>query len=119
MSRILLLTLAVLAFTVTLDTTPITYGQTATLTVCKDLSGSPRSAQFTVTGNNPSPSEFELGDTQCMNVTIGPGEYEIVEDPGPLHPVGLEGDCTRVSDTEANGEIQSGETQTCNFTNLD
>jgi hypothetical protein len=102
---------------------------TATLSVCKDIRGFnsegfvPSDFSFTVTGNNPSPSQFQ-GDNAdgCVDVTIGPGEYTIAEilpsSSGPILTTTM-GDClsSRTSETTATGTIESGQTQTCRFIN--
>jgi hypothetical protein len=98
----------------------------ATLSVCKEVlltsdGPSPEDFDFTVTGNNPSPEEF-AGDENCVDVTIGPGEYAVSE----VLPIGfsgrteIEGDCVQDPNfaPRATGEIQAGETQECRFINL-
>jgi hypothetical protein len=54
--------------------------ESATLSVCKEMAsgsfGAPDDFIFTVTGNNPSPAQF-LGNPNCVDVTIGPGEYAV------------------------------------------
>jgi hypothetical protein len=80
--------------------------------------------QFTVTGNNPEPDEFE-GDPNCVDVTIGPGEYTVSEiNTGPAgenHLTRIEEGSDCVQDPliaqRATGEIQAGETQECTFIN--
>jgi hypothetical protein len=99
------------------------------LSVCKvviDASGvaSEDDFQFTVTGNNPEPDEFE-GDPNCVDVTIGPGEYTVSEiNTGPAgenHLTSIEEGSDCVQDPliaqRATGEIQAGETQECTFIN--
>jgi hypothetical protein len=104
--------------------------ESATLSVCKEVDDNlgvePDDFTFTVTGNNPSPEEFE-GSVNCVDVTIGPGEYVVME----VAPEGLEpnfgtfiregSDCVHnpLSDhsRRATGEIQAGETQECRFVN--
>jgi hypothetical protein len=99
--------------------------ETATLSVCKEITGGtsqgfePDDFDFTVTGNNPSPAQFE-GNANCVDVTIGPGEYTVSE---VLPPLGgrtftllIEGDCER-DGIRAIGEIEAGETQECRFIN--
>src|SRR5215211_2963347 len=96
----------------------------ATLSVCKttDVDFSPEDFDFTVTGNNPSPAQFE-GDADCVVVTIGPGEYAVSETTSlptvTLRPL-IEGDCVPGPNfaPRATGEIQNGETQRCRFINL-
>jgi hypothetical protein len=99
------------------------------LSVCKeviDASGvaSEDDFQFTVTGNNPEPDEFE-GDPNCVDVTIGPGEYTVSEiNTGPAgenHLTSIQegSDCEQdpLIAQRATGEIQAGETQECTFIN--
>jgi hypothetical protein len=103
--------------------------ESATLSVCKEVANlgvEPDDFTFTVIGNNPSPDEFE-GDANCVDVTIGSGEYVVME----VAPEGLEpnfgtfiqegSDCVQdpISDhsRRAIGEIQAGETQECRFVN--
>jgi hypothetical protein len=102
--------------------------ESATISVCKEVrltsnGPSPDEFDFTVTGNNPSPEEF-TGDENCVDVTIGPGEYAVSE-VQPIQFSGrteIEGDCVQdppVGLTQrATGEIQGGETQECRFINL-
>jgi hypothetical protein len=83
----------------------------------------PEDFEFTVRGNNPSPDQF-LGDENCVDVIIGPGEYTVSE----VWPISfggrtdIEGDCipelTVRLTRSATGEIQAGETQECRFINL-
>jgi hypothetical protein len=103
----------------------------AILSVCKEVDDNlgvePDDFTFTVTGNNPSPEEFE-GSENCVDVTIGPGEYVVREiAPEGLEPnfgtfIRVESDCvdedpgSEFSRT-ATGEIQAGETQECRFVN--
>jgi hypothetical protein len=102
--------------------------ESATLSVCKvsfspDLP--PEDFLFTVTGNNPSPAQF-FGGPNCVDVTIGPGEYEVTEfNTGPRgnnHGNRVEGDCVQdpvdLFSKRAIGEIQAGETQQCVFNNF-
>jgi hypothetical protein len=97
------------------------------LSVCKgviDASGVAEEGdfQFTVTGNNPEPDEFE-GSANCVDVTIGPGEYAVSEvNTGPAgenHLTSVEGDCAQDPNIaqRATGEIRAGETQECTFIN--
>jgi hypothetical protein len=58
--------------------------ESATLSVCKEMSSSsafgfePDDFAFTVTGNSPDPDGF-LGGANCVDVTIGSGEYTVSE----------------------------------------
>ncbi|MGA8106520.1 MAG: hypothetical protein WB815_07680, partial [Nitrososphaeraceae archaeon] len=96
--------------------------ESATLSVCKVVGNvllSPEEFDFTVKGNNPSPAHF-AGDPNCVDVTIGPGEYTVSEVSPPLGgrtlTITIEGNCEQVG-IRAIGVIQSGETQECRFTN--
>ena len=100
--------------------------ESATLSVCKEMTsnslGQPSGFAFTVTGNNPEPDEF-LGDPNCVDVTIGPGEYAVSEVNnvgGALISVSVEGQCMQdpTNELRATGEIQAGETQECRFINF-
>ena len=99
----------------------------ATLSVCK-TEGSPifepDDFTFTVTGNGPpSPAQF-LGNPNCVDVTISPGEYTVTE-AAAFTNFGTEitGDCVdedpaNVVSRTATGEIQAGETHECRFFNF-
>lgn len=84
----------------------------------------PENFDFTVTGNNPEPDEFE-GNANCVDVTIGPGEFTVSEVSPPLGgqtlTISIESDSDCVQDPNnrlrAIGEIQAGETQECRFIN--
>jgi hypothetical protein len=100
--------------------------ESATLSVCKEVSideeASPEDFVFTVTGNNPSPAQF-LGSANCVDVSIGPGEYAVSETRVPeTEGTEITGDCVQdppVPITQrATGEIQAGETQVCAFFNF-
>jgi hypothetical protein len=96
--------------------------ESATLSVCKDETTPAFEAEdftFTVTGNNPIPEEF-AGNANCVDVTIGPGEYAVSE-AGPFPSATLiQGNCVQDPNNaqRATGEIQAGETQECRFRNL-
>jgi hypothetical protein len=93
--------------------------ESATLSVCKEVDSNlgvePDDFTFTVIGNDPSPEEFE-GDANCVDVTIGPGEYEVRE----VAPEGLEpnfgtfilpgSDCVQdpISDQLFSEEVRAG-----------
>jgi hypothetical protein len=98
--------------------------ESAILSVCKlefEPDFSPEDFTFTVTGNDPSPEEF-AGNANCVDVTIGPGEYTVSETEIP------EAEATQIIDSDfiqdpndrlrATGEIQAGETQVCTFLNF-
>ena len=100
----------------------------ATLSVCKVEGSAFLTAEeflFTVTGNDPSPAQFP-GNPNCVDVSIGPGEYTVSEvNTGPLgnnFATRVQGDCVQdpvdLSSRRATGEIQSGETQECIFNNF-
>ena len=57
-----------------------------------------------VTGNDPSPAQFE-GNADCVDVTFGPGEYAVSE--GGIMPSATEitGDC--VQDPNTHKELLS------------
>ena len=101
--------------------------ESATLSVCKEVTGGsvdnpPEDFDFTVTRNGLILAQFE-GDADCVDVDIGPGEYEVSEfNTGPAgenHLTRIEGDCVRdpLISQRATGEIQAGETQECIFIN--
>jgi hypothetical protein len=99
--------------------------ESATLSVCKEMSpfslGRPDQFTFTVTGNGPEPAQF-LGDPNCVEVTIGPGEYAVSEVSmagDSLISTSIEGECMQdpTNELRATGEIQAGETQECTFIN--
>jgi hypothetical protein len=99
--------------------------QLATLSVCKEVSpgfGQPEDFFMSVTGNNPSP-DFFPGNADCVDVTIGPGEYAVSEAAGDGLPgVEITGDCVEdpnapLPGSRATGEIQAGETHVCRFFN--
>jgi hypothetical protein len=86
-----------------------------------DAEFSPEDFTFTVTGNDPFPEEF-AGSANCVDVTIGPGEYAVSEVGPP------EAEATEIIDSDcvqdpndprrATGEIQGGETQICSLLNF-
>jgi hypothetical protein len=39
----------------------------------------PEDFTFTVTGNGPFPDQFTANGGDCIDVTIGPGEYTVTE----------------------------------------
>ena len=112
---------------IALATNDVEIEESATLSVCKvefDPRFEPDDFVFTVTGNDPSPAEFR-GDANCVDVTIGPGEYTVSEvtdvDIGIPLLTQITGDCVQDSAIEAQsvtGEIQAGETQVCRFHNF-
>ena len=98
--------------------------ESAILTVCKEVVSSgiePGDFTFTVTGNNPSPEEF-AGSANCVDVTIGPGEYAVSETAVPEAEATeiIDSDCVQDPNNRlrATGEIQAGETQICTFNNF-
>jgi hypothetical protein len=97
--------------------------ESATLSVCKDESSpafEPEDFTFTVTGNDPFPAQF-AGSADCVDVTIGPGQYAVSEAAFFTPSATLiQGNCVQDPNNaqRATGEIQSGETQECRFRNL-
>jgi hypothetical protein len=101
----------------------------ATLSVCKEVGTTtlaPEDFTFTVTGNNPSPAQFQ-GDNAdgCVDVTIGPGEYTVTEAAAFTNfatRIQEGSDCVQdpidLFSRRATGEIQAGETQECIFFNF-
>ena len=95
----------------------------------------PKPSEFsiTVSGNNPSPSEFQ-GSTTPVDVTIGAGDYQVSEnglnvDYFPIliemrassatNELSFTGNCVQdsIQVSRADGSISSGGTQTCNLVN--
>ena len=93
----------------------------ATLSVCKEVGTttlSPEDFTFTVTGNDPSPAQFQ-GSADCVDVTVGPGEYTVSETAEFGFGTSILGDCVQGPEfATATGEIQVGETQECIFSNF-
>jgi len=77
---------------------------------------------ITVTGNNPSPSEFP-GSEEGTLVTLGAGGYSVSEETGLVFSPNVEwsaifsGDCIQNDDFAAEGTIAEGEAQTCTIEN--
>ena len=102
--------------------------ESATLSVCKVAGGSlePEDFTFTVAGNGPSPAQFTANAGDCVDVTIGPGEYTVTEAAvSGITNFGTEmtGACVdedpaSVVSRTATGEIQAGEAQECTFRNF-
>ena len=92
--------------------------ESATLSVCKEVNfGGQPVFSFTVTGNGPSPAQFLLGDEDCVDVTIGPGEFTVTEN-NPSSVTRIRGECVKdPNNSRATGEIQAGQTQECIFIN--
>ena len=77
---------------------------------------------ITVTGNNPSPSQFP-GSEEGTLVTLGAGGYTVEEESTFEIPTNAQwsaefsGDCEKSDDFEAEGTIAEGEAQTCTIEN--
>lgn len=72
---------------------------------------------FTVTGNNPNPSNFP-GSSSGVIVTLGAGPYDVEETsniPQTAGPFEVKIQTTETGD--CSGTILSGESKTCTFTN--
>jgi hypothetical protein len=73
----------------------------------------PKSSEFTitVTGNNPTPSTFQVTSASGTLVTLGVGAYKVSEEPFlGFHP-SFSADCT--------GSIAPGDQKTCSITNAE
>ncbi len=77
---------------------------------------------ITITGNNPSSSQFP-GSEQGTLVALGPGGYTVSEETNEELPQTFEfnaefpGDCFQSDDFEAEVTIAEGETQRCTIEN--
>lgn len=88
--------------------------------LCENLA--PEDFTITVTGNNPSPSQFQ-DSSQGTLVTLGVGDYFIDENivlgPGIAWSIAYPGDCIFNNQEQVfEGTIAEGETQTCTLTNI-
>ncbi|NOJ29652.1 MAG: hypothetical protein DA328_05730 [Nitrososphaeraceae archaeon] len=77
--------------------------------------------EFTVTGNNPSPSTF-AGSESGVVVTLGQGSYDVEETsniPSILNGPGFAAsvDIQTTETGDCSGNIQEGESKSCTFTN--
>jgi len=85
---------------------------------CNDLG--PEDFQITVTGNNPSPTDFP-GSEEGVLVTLGAGDYTVSESfeipEGDVYAT-FSGDCTHIGQFSSEGTIAEGETQTCTIENI-
>ena len=81
----------------------------------------PEDFTFTVTGNGPSPRQF-AGSANCVDVTIGPGEYAVSEatDVEFFDTQITDSDCVQDPNNQqgATGEIQVGQTHESRFNNF-
>jgi len=123
---------ATLAVNKTVTCTPNdTFPQSAAACEAILNSAPPSLFNITVTGNNPTPSEFP-GSSVPVNVTLGAGDYEVTEEvPFVIPPqagvsttrtTNFAGNCTDVNptdsqSTEATGTIEAGESQICEISN--
>jgi hypothetical protein len=101
------------------STPPPPEPETATLSVCKEsIIHILIEFTFTVEGNGPVPDEFFLTDGNCVDVSIGPGEYTVTETDITQFAT-ISGNCVQdpTNRLGAIGEIQAGEAQVCIFTN--
>ena len=81
----------------------------------------PKTFPLTISGNNPSPSNVE-DDGTGTEVTIGPGHYIVSEGKSATFSPSFSGDCQQNPSPNANsagGDINAGETQTCNVINTE
>ncbi len=83
----------------------------------------PDDFDITVTGNNPSPSNFP-GSDSGTSVTLEAGQYTVSETnniPSGNNPITVVAsfgdDCTKDGDFDADGTISAGQEQTCTITN--
>jgi len=81
----------------------------------------PEDFTITVTGNNPSPSEFP-GSEEGTLVTLGAGDYEVNEsfqlNLGEDLEFTVSGDCAiNEQEQEIQGTIEEGQSQTCTLSN--
>jgi len=81
----------------------------------------PEDFTITVTGNNPSPSEFP-GSEEGTLVTLGAGDYEVNEsfhlNLGEDLDFTVSGDCSiNEQEKKIEGTIEEGQSQTCTLSN--
>ena len=67
--------------------------------------------QITVTGTNPDPASFTLGNGDTQLVTLGVGSYTVDETPPEGFTVKFSDDCS--------GTIAAGDQKTCTITNTE
>ena len=72
-----------------------------------------------VSGNNPNPSSFPLTDGGSQSVTLGSGQFSVVETPTPGFTTSFSGDCMQATSgsQEATGTICPGQHLICTITN--
>lgn len=77
----------------------------------------PQDFEFTVTGNNPNPTTFPGSDSGVV-VTLGTGEYDVQETdnvPSTIDEFSINIETIKTGD--CSGDIASGDSKTCTFTN--
>ncbi len=77
----------------------------------------PQDFEFTVTGNNPNPSQFPGSDSGVF-VTLGAGAYDVQETnniPSNIGPYTINIETTESGD--CSGTINAGDSKSCTFTN--
>jgi hypothetical protein len=75
---------------------------------------------ITVTGNNPQPPSFNLGDGESKAVTLGPGNFDVRESvPSGFGAPTFAGSCAQPFQDahDAVGTISAGQTLTCTISN--
>jgi len=74
-----------------------------------------------VSGNNPTPSSFALSDGGSQSVTLGAGQFNIVETPTSGFTTSFSGDCMQSTSNsqQATGTIAVGQQKTCTITNTE
>ena len=70
-----------------------------------------------VTGNNPLPSSFALGNGGHQEVTLGPSSFTVTESPVAGFTPTFALDCMQTSLTTVTGTISAGQTLFCQIEN--